>query len=113
MSISGYSALTLIQNVWRFEVDSSVGKESFCNAGDSGSNPGLGRALGEGIGYPLQYTWSSFVAQLVRIHLQFGRPGFNHWVGKISWKRERLPTPVFWPGEFHAQSMGSQRVRHN
>ena len=29
------------------------------------------------------------------------RPGFNPWVGKIPWKRERLPTPVSWPGEFH------------
>ena len=36
-----------------------------------------------------------------RIYLQCGRPGFNPWVGKIPWKRERLPTPVFWPGEFH------------
>ena len=26
---------------------------------------------------------------------------FNPWVGKIPWQRERLPTPVFWPGEFH------------
>ena len=32
--------------------------------------------------------------------LQFGRPGFNPWVGNISWRRERLPIPVFWPGEF-------------
>ena len=30
-----------------------------------------------------------------------GRPGFDPWVGKIPWRRERLPTPVFWPGEFH------------
>ena len=29
------------------------------------------------------------------------RPGFDPWVGKIPWRRERLPTPVFWPGEFH------------
>jgi len=29
------------------------------------------------------------------------RPGFNPWVGKIPWRRERLPTPVFWPGELH------------
>ena len=36
-----------------------------------------------------------------RIRLQCGRPGFNPWVGKIPWRRERLPTPVFWPGEFH------------
>ena len=32
---------------------------------------------------------------------QYGRPGFNPWVGKIPWRRERLLTPVFWPGEFH------------
>ena len=42
--------------------DTSVGKESACNAGD---------------------------------------PGLISWVGKIPWRRERLPTPVFWPGEFH------------
>ena len=36
------------------------------------------------------------VAQLI----QFGRPGFDPWVGKILWRRERLLTPVFWPGEF-------------
>ena len=29
------------------------------------------------------------------------RPEFDPWVGKIPWRRERLPTPVFWPGEFH------------
>ena len=33
--------------------------------------------------------------------LQCGRPGFEPWVGKIPWRRERLPTPVFWSGEFH------------
>ena len=26
---------------------------------------------------------------------------FDPWVGKVPWRRERLPTPVFWPGEFH------------
>ena len=46
--------------------DSSVGKESVCNAGDPGSIPGLGRSTGEGIGYPLQYSWASFVAQMVK-----------------------------------------------
>ena len=30
-----------------------------------------------------------------------GDPRFNSWVGKIHWRRDRLPTPVFWPGEFH------------
>ena len=38
-----------------------------------------------------------------RIRLQWGRPGFDPQVGKIHWRRERLPTPVFWPGEFHGQ----------
>ena len=33
-----------------------------------------------------------------RICLQCGRPGSNPWVGKIPWRKERLPTPVFWPG---------------
>ena len=36
-----------------------------------------------------------------RICLQCGRPGFSPWVWKIPWRRERLPTPVFWPGESH------------
>ena len=36
-----------------------------------------------------------------RICLQCSRPGFDPWVGKIPWRRERLPTPVLWPGEFH------------
>ena len=35
------------------------------------------------------------------IRLQCGRPGFDPWVRKIPWRRERLPTPVFWPGECH------------
>ena len=45
---------------------SSVGKESACNAGDRSSIPGSGRSLGEGIGYPLQCSWISLVAQLVK-----------------------------------------------
>ena len=51
-----------------------------------------------------------------RIHLQCGRPGLDPWVGKIPWRRERLPTPVFRPGEFHglhSQSTGWQRVGHD
>ena len=74
--------------------DSSVGKESACNAGDPSSIPGSGRSPGEGIDYPLQYSWASLVAQLVRICLQCGRPGFKPWVGKIPWRKERLPPPV-------------------
>ena len=45
---------------------SSVGKESACNAGDLSLIPGSGRSPGEGIGYPLQYSWASLVAQLVK-----------------------------------------------
>ena len=48
---------------WGFP-DSSVGKESTCSAVDPSSIPGLGRSPGEGIGYPLQYSWTSLVAQL-------------------------------------------------
>ena len=46
--------------------DSSVGKESTCNAGDPGLIPGSGRFAGEGKGYSLQYSWASMVAQLVK-----------------------------------------------
>ena len=46
--------------------DNSVGKESTCNAGDPGLIPGSGRSAGEGKGYPLQYSWASLVAQLVK-----------------------------------------------
>ena len=38
---------------------SSAGKESACNVGDPGSIPELGRYPGEGISYPLQYSWAS------------------------------------------------------
>ena len=45
---------------------SSAGKESICNAGDPSSIPGWGRSPGEGIGYPLQYSWTSLVIQTVK-----------------------------------------------
>ena len=44
----------------------SAGQESTCNAGDPGLIPGSGRSSGEGIGYPLQSSWASLVAQLVK-----------------------------------------------
>ena len=46
--------------------DSSVGKESTCNAGDPGSIPELGRSTGKWTGSPLQYSWASLVAKLVK-----------------------------------------------
>ena len=81
--------------------DSSVGKESACNTGDPGSIPGLGRSSVEGIGYLLQYSWDPLWLSWKRILLQCGRSGFDPIVRKIPWRRERLPTLVFWPGEFH------------
>ena len=50
--------------------------------------------------YSLQYSWLPLWLSWYRICLQFGTPGFNPRVGKIHWRRKRLPTPVFWPGEF-------------
>ena len=44
----------------------SAGKECACNAGDPSSIPGLGKSTGEGIGYPLQYSWASLVTHLVK-----------------------------------------------
>ena len=40
----------------------SVNKESACNAGDPDLIPGSGRSPGEGIDYPLQYSWAFLVA---------------------------------------------------
>ena len=48
--------------------------------------------------FPYTHLW---VFRLMLIVPVSGRPGFNPWVGKMPWRRERLPTPVFWPGEFH------------
>ena len=72
--------------------NSSVDKESACSVGDSCLIPGSGRTMGEGIGYPFQYFGASLVTQLEKnLHAMW-----KTWVGKISWRRERLPTPVFW-----------------
>ena len=62
--------------------DSSVGKESACNAGDPSSTPGLGRSAAEGIGYPLQYSWTSLMTQLVK-----NRPTMREtWVQSLGWE---------------------------
>ena len=60
---------------------SSAGKESACNAGDPGLIPGLGRSPGEGIGYPLQYSWASLSVQLVK-HLP---AMWETWVQSLGW----------------------------
>ena len=60
----------------------SDGKESACNTGDLGSIPGLRRSLGEGIGYPLQYSWVSLVAQTIK-----NLPAMlETWVRSLGWE---------------------------
>ena len=58
---------------------------------------------------PLCLSWQ-------RICLQCGRPEFDPSVGKIPWRRERQPTPVIWPGEFHGLCSPQghrERIGHN
>jgi len=73
------------------------------NAGDPSSIPGLGRSPGEGIGYPLQCSWASLVAQTVKTLTAMRET----WVRFLGWedprKRAWQPTPVFLPGESHGQ----------
>ena len=64
------------------------------NAGDAGSVPGSGRSIGDGVGYPLQYSQASLVAPLV--HLQRERPGFDPWVRKFP--REGKGQPLQYSG---------------
>ena len=95
--------------------DSSVGKESACNAGEPGSITGLGRSTGGGIGYPLQYSWASLVAQLVK-----NPPAMQEtWVRSLAWEdplekgKATHSSILAWRIPWTIQSMGSQRVGHN
>ena len=57
-------------------------KKSTCNAGDPGSIPGSGRSAGKGIGYPIQYSWASLVAQLVK-----NPPAvWETWIQSLCWE---------------------------
>jgi len=60
----------------------SVGKESFCNAGNPSSIPGSRRSLAKGIGCPLQYSWASLVAQLVK----YAHALRETWVWSLGWE---------------------------
>ena len=62
--------------------DSSVGKESTCKVGDPGLIPGSGRFTEEQIGYPVQYSWASLLAQLVNNPPAMLEP----WVRSLSWE---------------------------
>ena len=60
----------------------SAGKEFACNAGDPSSILGLGRSSREGIDYPLQYSWASLLAQLVK-----NLPAtWETWVQSLGWE---------------------------
>ena len=94
---------------------SSVGKESTCSAGDPSSIPGLRRSTGEGIGCPLQYSWASLVAQLVK-----NLPAiWETWVWSLGWEdplekgKATHSSILAWRIPWTAWSMGSQRVGHN
>ena len=77
--------------------DSSVGKESTCNARDPGSIPESGRSSGEGIDYSLQNPCfpAGSDGKESTCNAEDPRPQFNFWVGKNCWRRDRLSTPVF------------------
>ena len=96
---------------WWFP-DGSDGKESACNVGDLGSIPGSGRSSGEGIGYPLQYSWASLVAQLVK-----NPPAmWKTWVRSLGWEdplEKGKATSSSILENSRIQSMGSQRVEHD
>ena len=99
--------------------ESSVCKESACDAGDPSSIFGLRRSPGEGIGYPLQYSWASLVAQMEK-----NLPAmWENWVPSLGWEdplekamathSSMLAWGIPWIEEpAWLQSMGSQRVRH-
>ena len=87
---------------WGFP-NSSVGKESACNAGDPGWIPGLERSPGEGKDYPLHYSWASHVAQLVK-----NPPAmWETWVRSLVWEdslekgKATHSSILAWTGEFH------------
>ena len=95
--------------------DSSVGEESSCNAGNPGSVSELGRSAGEGIGYPLQCSWASLVAQLVK-NLPATRETQDQslgWEDPLEKGKATHSSILAWRIPWTVQSMGSHRVRHD
>ena len=85
----------------------SVGKESTCNAGDPGSIPGLGRSAGEGIGYPLRYSWASLVAQLVENQSAM----WETWIQSLGWE-DPLEKGYATPLQYSWASLLAQLVKN-
>ena len=106
LSLYIYTHTTLVSGF----PDNSVGKESPCSAGDLGSIPGSGRSTGEGIGYPLRYSWASLVAQLVKSLPAVWRPGFNLWVGTR--RRQSLSVVVCHTGLVALRPVGFSQTRN-
>ena len=86
----------------------SDGKESACNEGDPSLIPGLGRSLGEGKGYPLQYSsqensmdrgaWRATVHKVAKSQTRLSNWHFHlHFIGKLPQKRKRVPQGKGWP----------------
>ena len=74
--------------------------------------PGSGRSLGEGIGYPVQYSWASLVAQLVK-----NPPAmWETWLRSLGWEdplekgKATHSSILAWRIPWTVESMGSQRV---
>ena len=97
-----------------------AGKESTCNVGDPGLNLGSGRSAKTGIGHPLQYSWASLVAQLVKnpSGKQKTRVQSLGWEDPLEKETAPHSSTLAWkipwmeePGRL--QSMRSQRVGHN
>ena len=79
-------------------------KISSCNAGDPSSTPGPGRSTVEGVGYPLQYSWASLVAQLEK-----NPPAmWQIWVQLLGWEDSQdkgtATHSSILPGEFHGRA---------
>ena len=96
-------------------LESSVGKESACNAGDPGSILWVGKSAGEGIGNPLQYSWASLVAQLVK-----NPPAMREtWVRSLGWEdplekgKATHSSTLAWRIPWTVYPTGSKRVGHD
>ena len=94
---------------------SSAGKESTCNAEDPSSIPGSGWSPGEGIGYPLQYSWASLVAQLLKNQPKMRETCVQSldWEDILEKGTATHSSILAWRIPWIVQSMGSQRVRHD
>ena len=79
---SPYSLKEWVRSFDDVYLGNSTGKESTSNAGDTGLISGSGRSPGEGIRYPVQYSWASLVAQLVK-----NQPAMREtWVPPLGWE---------------------------